>query len=137
MVIISFRDMEGRRVREDGRRVIVVWPFTDFNGYRIKPLRKVIWLWWGRYVKRPAKWAIWYVGDAWDPHGPRRHLDGHGIPDMSTVDRVSRPFWWPLLWPLAALGRWVHRHCPERPDELDMMRATRDGEEDDETAPGQ
>ncbi|KWX03522.1 hypothetical protein TH66_11645 [Carbonactinospora thermoautotrophica] len=131
MVTISFRDMEGRRVREDGRRVVVVWPFTDFNGYRL-PLRKTARLWWGWYVVRPALWAAWYVGDAWDPHGPRYHLDGHGISDMS---QVPRPFWWPLLWPLAALGRWVHRHCPERPDELDMM-STRYDEEDDEAAPG-
>ncbi|WP_066885020.1 hypothetical protein [Carbonactinospora thermoautotrophica] len=133
MVKIRFTDTEGRRVRDDGRRVIVVWPFTDFNGYRLPP-RKTIRLWWKAYIRRPVFWAIWYVAEAWDPHGPRYHLDGHGVRDMRAV---RSPFWWPLLWPLAALGRWVHRHCPERPDELDMMHATRDGEEDDETAPGQ
>ncbi|KWW99123.1 hypothetical protein TH66_04870 [Carbonactinospora thermoautotrophica] len=127
MVKIKFADTEGRRVREDGRRVVVVWPFTDFNGYRL-PLRKTADLWWNWYVVRPVHWAAWYVADAWDPHGPRYHLDGHGVYDASVT---PRPFWWPLLWPVAALGRWVHRHCPERSDELDMMRVTWDDDEEE------
>ncbi|KWX03525.1 hypothetical protein TH66_11660 [Carbonactinospora thermoautotrophica] len=134
MVTVSFKDTEGRRVREDGRRVVVIWPFTDFNGYRL-PLRRTAQLAWKWYIVRPAKWTVWYLAEAWDPHGPRYHLDGRGVHDMSAA---PPPFWWPLLWPLAALGRWVHRHCPERPDELDMMRVMWDDEEDedDEAAPG-
>lgn len=94
-------DTEGRRVRQDGRPVIVAWPLTDFDGYLNSPRTAAV-LAWRFYVDRPARWFRWAVGDAWDPHGERRS-------DMSSgLD----PEWWAVpVRPLVAAGRWVHRHC--------------------------
>lgn len=99
---IGFRDTEGRRRRADGKRVLYVWPFTDFDGYRVD-LATTLRLARKWYVSRPLKWSRWYVGDAWDPHGERRW-------NMSSA---PHPAWWRwILWPVAALGRWLHRNCP-------------------------
>lgn len=97
---IGFTDSEGRRYREDGRRAFYIWPFTDFDGNRndLATARHLAWNW---YVLRPIWWAEWYLADAWDPHGTRKFEMGSAPP----------PWWGPVLRPVAAPGRWLHRHC--------------------------